>query len=92
MDDIKICCPKCSWEPDGGDHWECSCGFCWDTFSTGGRCPACKIVWEKTQCIEDAGGCNAWSPHLDWYHGLEAIVRSVKEEILQDWKVIKSAM
>lgn len=91
MENIKVCCPKCSWEPDGSPYWQCSCGYCWDTFSTGGRCPSCKLVWEKTQCIDDAGGCNAWSRHLDWYHGLEDIVQSVKEEILEDWKIDKTS-
>ncbi len=87
MDEIKIACPKCSWEPDGQPYWQCSCGFTWDTFSTGGRCPACKKVWEQTQCIDHAGGCVAWSPHLDWYKGLDAIIEKLKEEIKKSWSV-----
>jgi hypothetical protein len=27
-----------------------------------------------------------WSPHLDWYNGLENIVEKLKEEIDKDWK------
>ena len=57
MESIKVRCPKCKWEPDGKPYWRCSCGHKWDTFSTGGRCPACQKVWEETQCIEQAGGC-----------------------------------
>ena len=86
MDKIKICCPKCNWEPDGQPYWQCSCGTEWDTFSTGGRCPDCKKVWSKTQCILEAGGCLAWSPHLDWYRGLDKIVIELKEEIKRNWE------
>jgi len=85
MDDIKIHCPKCNWEPDGKPYWHCSCGHQWDTFSTGGRCPACKKVWEDTQCVGHAGGCSEWSPHLDWYDGLEDIIRKFKEELQKSW-------
>jgi len=81
MENIKICCPKCEWEPDGKPYWQCSCGHHWDTFSTGGRCPACKKVWEDTQCIS----CHKWSPHLDWYNGLEDIVQLLLEEIKKQW-------
>ena len=87
MDNIKICCPKCNWEPDGKPYWQCSCGTSWNTFSTGGRCPNCKRVWENTQCIEHAGGCEAWSPHLDWYKGLDDIVDKLKEDIKRNWSV-----
>jgi len=79
MDSIRIRCPKCSWEPDGQPYWMCSCGHSWDTFSTGGRCPACGKAWEQTQCIEDAGGCPKWSPHFDWYENLDKVVDEVKE-------------
>jgi len=86
MENIKICCPKCNWEPDGKPYWQCSCGTSWNTFSTGGRCPRCKKVWEKTQCIKYAGGCHAWSHHLDWYKGLDDVVNALKEEIETAWK------
>ena len=85
MDDIEIRCPKCKWEPDGKPYWQCTCGHTWDTFSTGARCPKCGIVWEHTQCIRHAGGCNAMSPHLDWYNGLSDIVNKLKEEIKESW-------
>ena len=87
MDNIKICCPKCNWEPDGKPYWQCSCGTRWNTFATGGRCPSCKKIWEQTQCIMDAGGCLAWSPHLDWYNGLDNIINALKEEIKKNWSV-----
>jgi len=85
MDDIRIRCPKCDWEPDGKPYWQCTCGHVWDTFSTGGRCPSCAKVWEDTDCISHAGGCGKTSPHLDWYEGLEDIVAQLKAEILERW-------
>ncbi|MEO6489898.1 MAG: hypothetical protein ABIO04_08180 [Ferruginibacter sp.] len=71
--------------PDGKPYWQCSCGRTWDTFSTGGRCPNCKKIWEKTQCIHHAGGCHRWSPHLDWYHGVDEMIIKLKEEIRIRW-------
>jgi hypothetical protein len=77
MPDMEIACPKCSWKPDGKPYWECDCGHVWDTFSTLGRCPACKKVWDETQCpkswpvlnwlVAGPSGCGCWSKHLDWY-------------------------
>ncbi len=81
MENIKIACPKCSWQPDGGAHWQCSCGCSWDTFSTGGRCPECKFVWEDTQCPPYPGGCMAWSKHEDWYKGIDDAVSALMEEL-----------
>ena len=60
----------------------------WNTFATGGRCPACKKVWEVTQCVVSAGGCEKWSPHLDWYEGLDDIVNALKEAIKESWKEV----
>jgi hypothetical protein len=87
LQDIHIYCPKCMWEPDGKPYWQCSCGTVWDTFSTGARCPGCKKVWEKTQCIAHAGGCNAFNPHLDWYHGMNDVLTELQETIEADWIV-----
>jgi len=87
MDDLHICCPNCRWEPDGQPYWQCTCGCQWDTFSTAARCPECGKVWEETQCIEHAGGCDKISPHLDWYEGLDDIVQKLKEEMKERWKV-----
>ena len=87
MDSIHIHCPKCHWEPDGKPYWKCSCGTKWDTFATGGRCPHCGKVWEDTQCPGAAGGCYQWSPHLDWYDGLEEIILKFKQEIRESWSV-----
>lgn len=86
MDNIKIRCPKCEWEPDGKPYWQCSCGNTWDTFSTGGRCTKCTKVWEDTQCISNAGGCDKTSPHLDWYEGFDDIIAQLKAEIRERWK------
>jgi hypothetical protein len=82
MENIQICCPKCEWEPDGKPYWNCSCGHQWDTFTTGGRCPECKKVWEETQCI----ACDEWSPHLDWYRGLDDVAKEITEAIKENWK------
>jgi hypothetical protein len=87
MDDIHIHCPKCKWEPDGQPYWKCTCGTSWDTFATGARCPGCGKVWEDTQCVKHAGGCNKWSPHPDWYEGLDEVVNKLKEEIKESWLV-----
>ncbi len=59
----RIRCPRCGWSPGAGDRWMCSCGAVWNTFDTGGRCPACDKLWLETQCLR----CHAWSPHEDWY-------------------------
>jgi hypothetical protein len=87
LDNIHICCPKCNWEPDGKPYWQCTCGTVWDTFSTGARCPGCAKVWDHTQCIQFAGGCNVYSPHLDWYKGLDDVVEKLKDEIIESWQV-----
>jgi hypothetical protein len=81
--EVSIQCPKCSWEPDGGEHWRCDCGHVWDTFETAARCPNCKKQWQETQCPAPAGGCSAFSPHLDWYQGLDEWLRDELERILQ---------
>lgn len=81
-----VCCPKCSWTPDGGKHWQCLCGHTWDVFSTGGRCPACFRQWEKTQCVPRAGGCKTWSPHLDWYGDLNTWLHGQLSEIKEEQK------
>lgn len=69
MEDIKIRCPKCEWEPDGHPYWSCACGTTWNTFDTMGVCPGCGKKWEHTQCPGPGhpGGCGGWSLHDDWY-------------------------
>ncbi len=37
----RIRCPLCDWSPRQEDRWSCSCGHSWNTFETGGVCPAC---------------------------------------------------
>jgi hypothetical protein len=59
-----IKCPKCNWEHDWKEHWMCTCGHFWDTFTTRGRCPSCGYQWKHTACPS----CSKWSRHLDWYH------------------------
>jgi len=80
MGDIKIFCPVCGWEPDGGAYWQCSyCHTVWNTFDTAARCPGCGYQYKYTQCIEHMGGCPAESLHIDWYHGLDKIVEDAFE-------------
>jgi len=59
----RIRCPRCGWEPGRHDRWACTCLHSWNTFDTGGVCPACGREWSETQCLR----CNAWSRHADWY-------------------------
>jgi hypothetical protein len=58
-----IRCPKCGWRPGPHDRWACKCGHIWNTFDTGGVCPACMYQWTETACLR----CGEWSPHSDWY-------------------------
>jgi hypothetical protein len=58
-----IRCPKCRFEPPVGLRWACSCGHRWNTFSTGGRCPACRFQWDVTGCPD----CGEMSEHRAWY-------------------------
>jgi hypothetical protein len=59
----RIRCPKCHWSPSAHDRWFCQCGHSWNTFDTGGVCPACLYQWTITACL----ACGKWSPHSDWY-------------------------
>ncbi len=79
--ELKIQCPKCEWIPHANSKWACSCGHSWNTFDTGGRCPKCKKQWNDTQCHGRwEGGCGGWSPHLDWYVGLDdALLEAMRE-------------
>ncbi len=82
MKEEKIACPKCDWEPDGGEYWGCStCGHTWDTFKTAARCPSCGTQYRHTQCIPHAGGCNQSSPHIDWYRHLDDWLKEEIESI-----------
>ncbi len=84
---MKIRCPKCSWQPDGGKYWHCHCGHTWNVFETIGRCPACHFQHENTQCVPHAGGCDKHSPHLDWYEGLDKIIEELIEEVFAEEEV-----
>jgi hypothetical protein len=59
----RIRCPLCGWSPRKEDKWFCTCGNEWNTFDTGGVCPACLQQWTETQCLS----CSRWSAHSDWY-------------------------
>jgi hypothetical protein len=58
-----IRCPKCNWVPHHNDRWGCKCGHVWNTFETGGSCPACRYQWDVTACLS----CREISAHSDWY-------------------------
>jgi hypothetical protein len=47
----RIRCPLCGWSPRKEDLWSCACGNEWNTFETGGVCPACLQQWTETQCL-----------------------------------------
>jgi hypothetical protein len=79
MAEIRIRCPACAWEPDGGAYWQCHCGHIWDTFETAAKCPACGFQHKDTQCIQSAGGCSKISPHLKWYENLDDIYQEAME-------------
>jgi hypothetical protein len=59
----RIRCPLCRWRPGPAHTWLCGCGEVWNTFRTGGLCPACSHQWTQTMCL----ACHRWSPHQDWY-------------------------
>jgi hypothetical protein len=59
----RIRCPRCGWQPGQHDRWACTCLHLWNTFETGGVCPACGREWAQTQCPR----CEEWSRHGDWY-------------------------
>src|ERR1700674_257477 len=52
----RIRCPLCGWSPRKEDKWFCTCGHEWNTFDTGGVCPACLHQWAETQCLS----CSRW--------------------------------
>jgi hypothetical protein len=58
-----IRCPKCNWIPHQRDRWWCKCGHGWNTFETGGSCPACRYQWKVTGCLS----CGETSAHSEWY-------------------------
>jgi len=77
---LEIYCPACHWEPDGRAHWQCTCGYVWNSFETAAVCPKCQYRWKISQCPAAAGGCGVVSPHVDWYHGLDDLVEELVEE------------
>lgn len=85
MQDVRIRCPKCDWEPDDSCIWMCTvCKTRWNTFTTKGCCPTCGKVYEETQCIRRKGGCDEMSPHLDWYEK-EEVLKSDKQGSKINW-------
>jgi hypothetical protein len=47
----RIRCPLCGWSPRKDDVWSCSCGNHWNTFDTGGVCPACLRHEIQSDCV-----------------------------------------
>ncbi len=88
MHNVKIRCPKCQWEPKPWSVWMCICNTVWNTFDTGGRCPGCGKIWKDTQCL----ACHKWSPHLDWYDGLDDVIFTLKKEIEESWSLPASGI
>lgn len=83
--DIEIACPKCNWQPDGGEYWECNCGHNWDTFKTAARCPKCGMQHKMTACMPSfMGGCSKMSPHIDWYRNLDELLEEELEAINEE--------
>lgn len=80
MSGTKIFCPKCEYAPRPFDVWICTgaCRTVWNTFETGGQCPACHKQWRETCCP----ACSRWSPHEDWYH--EEVWDAAKEHELEE--------
>jgi hypothetical protein len=60
---LSIRCPKCQWRPGQQTRWSCNCRHLWNTFWTGGQCPACHFQWTVTVCHR----CGETSRHSDWY-------------------------
>jgi len=52
----RIRCPLCGWSPRKEDKWFCECGHLWNTFDTGGVCPACLHRWAEMQSSLVADG------------------------------------
>jgi hypothetical protein len=81
MGNITVNCPSCGWKPDGKAHWKCNCGTQFNAFDTLGKCPTCSKQYEYTQCVEDAGGCNHFTTHDQWYNGLDEAVQELIQEL-----------
>jgi Zn-dependent protease len=43
-------CPFCREHPPQAPLWSCPCGSRFDTFQTGGNCPACGRTYQTTMC------------------------------------------
>ena len=84
-DRTSIGCPLCGWVPTKGWLWACTCGHQWDTFETGGVCPACAKQWNTTGCYR----CHRSSPHTDWYRSTQSSplpqsIRNPQPEAIQE--------
>ena len=60
---IGFACPRCKNEPPLGAFWKCAtCQQPFDTFQSGGSCPACSARFAVTQCLD----CGASHPIGEW--------------------------
>jgi hypothetical protein len=81
MDNIKVCCSSCGWQPEGKKLWLCNCGNRFDAFQTLGTCNCCGKEWEYIQCVEEHGGCNAAAPIDKWFQGLDQTIITLLNEM-----------
>ncbi len=52
----RIRCPFCGWSPRKEDKWFCECGHSWNTFDTGGVCPAASTSGLKPSASRAVDG------------------------------------
>jgi Zn-dependent protease len=59
-------CPSCKQSPPAVPLWKCACGTQYDTFATGGACPACGRAFPATQCPRcgEAYPFALWAPSM----------------------------
>jgi Zn-dependent protease len=57
-------CPFCHQHPPQSPLWSCPCGSRFDTFQTGGNCPACGRAFQTTMCpfCQQSSPIHLWFP------------------------------
>ena len=73
----RIRCPLCGWSPRKDYVWSCTCGHDWNTFDTGGVCPACLHRWTSTQWLKCGG----------WFSGLRLVCSAMTKQDERDGQV-----